>query len=153
MMRESAGSEHGDDVDSDLLDLDEAANVGADSGVADDEALSDGEVEEFGKNLNLGSRPFAALIRLTLLERLQWMAGFPLKNTEIAHRIMMKLDKERTGNLPLVALDFILKQIQGELPISKETFDLAEVWSGLGLPWQRMDWQQPRVVEHVNAGS
>ena len=119
-----AAESHHSDVDSDLMGLDEAANDGPG---AENEALSDCEDQEFGLHLNLGSRPFAALIGLSMLEKLQWMAGFPLKNTEVAHRIMMTLDTERTGNLPLAAMDFILKQIQGELPISKETFDLAEV--------------------------
>lgn len=117
----------GDDVDSDLLDLDEAANE-AGGGGGDEEGNESGdELEEFGLDLDFGPKPLARILSLTLLENFKWLAGFPLSPAEIAHRIMKAIDTQGTGSLPVSAIDFILKQVQGELPLSKETFDLAEV--------------------------
>lgn len=124
-----AGSENEDfEMDSDLMDLDEAANVTADVGGGEEEDGEDGNaVEEFGLELNFGPKPLAKMLGLSVLEQLKWLAGFPLPTSEIAHRIMTTLDREGTGTLPRSALDFIVKHIQDELPLSKETFDLAEV--------------------------
>jgi hypothetical protein len=113
-------------VDSELMDLDEAANI-TNEGGDDEDGNNEEGLEEFGAGLNFGHRPLAKLLAMSLLERLKWHAGFPLPVTEIAQRIMMTLDAERSGSLPLTAVDFLLKQLQGELPLSKETFDLAEV--------------------------
>ena len=126
-----AGSQsEADDLDSDLMDLDEAANTAAENGGGDD---ADGEEEndhdEFGGGLHFGNKPLAGMLKMSLLENLKWVAGFPLPASEIAHRIMVALDTEHEGSLPVSALDFILKHIEGELPLSKETFDLAEVCS------------------------
>jgi hypothetical protein len=107
------------------MDLDEAAN---DTGEADEKA-DEAPEEEFGLNFDFGPKPLAKLLRLSLAERLRWFWGRPLSPSEMAQRIMATLDTDKKGSLPLSALDFILKQIQGQLPLSKETFDLAEVCS------------------------
>ena len=112
------------------MDLDEAANTAAENGGGDE---ADGEEDhvkdEFGVDLHFGNKPLARMLKMSLLENLKWAAGFPLPASEIAHRIMVALDTEHEGSLPVSALDFILKHIEGELPLSKETFDLAEVCS------------------------
>lgn len=125
--RVGAGSQsEGDEVDSDLLDLDEAANTAADKG-EDGDGEEEKHEDEFGYGLNFGNRPLARMLKMSVLENLKWVAGFPLPASEIGHRVMMALDTDHSGFLPVSALDFILKQIQDELPLSKETFDLAEV--------------------------
>jgi hypothetical protein len=121
----AAEPEDADDIDGELMDLDEAAN---DTGEADEKAEEAPE-EEFGLNFDFGQKPLAKLLRLSLAERLKWFWGSPLPPSEMAHRIMTTLDTDKKGSLPPSALDFILKQIQGQLPLSKETFDLAEVCS------------------------
>lgn len=127
----AAGSQHDcdDDLESDLMDLDEAGKLEPDGGGGgkDEDVIDrDGE-EEFGADLNFGPKPLAKLLNLSILERIKWSAGFPLSTSEVAHRIMLTLDTSQSGTLPLSALDFVLKQIQGEILVSKETFDLAEV--------------------------
>jgi hypothetical protein len=107
------------------MDLDEAAN---DTGEADEQA-DEAPEEEFGLKFDFGPKPLAKLLRLSVAERLKWLWGSPLPPSEMAHRIMTTLDTDKKGSLPLSALDFILKQIQGQLSLSKETFDLAEVCS------------------------
>jgi hypothetical protein len=121
----AAEPEEIDDMDEELMDLDEAAN---DTGEADENA-DEAPEEEFGLKFDFGPKPLAKLLRLSVAERLKWFWGSPLPPSEMAHRIMTTLDTDKKGSLPLSALDFILKQIQGQLSLSKETFDLAEVCS------------------------
>jgi hypothetical protein len=121
-----ASDGEGDDIDRDLMDLDEAANT---TGDGDEDEQNVKVEEEFGLQFDFGSKPLAKLLRLNLVERLKWFCGFPLSTGEMAQRIMTTLDTEKKGSLPVAALDFILKQIQGQLSLSKETFDLAEVCS------------------------
>jgi hypothetical protein len=112
------------------MDLDEAANVTAGD---DADAVNESDEKEeppenkFGAQFNFGPKPLAPMLGLTLVEKLKWGSGFPLSPHEIARRMMATLDTDKKGTLPLEAFDFILRQIQGQLPLSKETWDLAEV--------------------------
>lgn len=111
------------------MDLDEAANATR-GACGDEEGNETGEEsEEFGEGLDFGPKPLARILSMTVAENLKWLAGFPLSAQEISRRIMNALNTEGTGSLPVSAIDFILKQVQGELPLSKESFDLAEVRS------------------------
>jgi hypothetical protein len=115
-----------DGMDRDLMNLDEAANTSGDGEEVEQGAQPE---EAFGSKLDLGPNPWVELLRLSLVERVKWFWGFPLSSSEMAQRIMTTLDIEKKGSLPLSALDFILKNIQGHLPLTKESFDLAEVCS------------------------
>jgi hypothetical protein len=123
----AAAHDHGEDNHSDIMALDEAANVQAEDGEDGTGGQLGGEGMEFGQEFNFGSKPLSRMLRLTTVEQVKWKLGFPLPTEEIARRLFGTLDYMHRGSLPLSALDFIVKQLQLQLPCSKETFDLAEV--------------------------
>ena len=101
------------------MDLDDADAV-QNADEAEPDASVPELVETFGGDL---------LVLLNLDTKAQWLwwLGYPPDSTEIAQGLFKLFDEDRSGTIPVCYLDYVIKIMSAYYPVSKSTYDQAEV--------------------------
>lgn len=122
---DAGGSHDGSDSDSvgadgSAMDLDDADAVKG-QGEQDEPDPSVPElVDTFGGSL-------LALLDLDTKAQWLWWLGYPLDSGEIAQRLFKLFDEDRSGTIPVCYLDYVIRIMSSHYPVSKSTYDHAEV--------------------------
>jgi hypothetical protein len=83
------------------------------------------EIEAMFANHN-GS--LQSVLNLSRLEKLRWRFKLYPTSSNMAIRLFNIINIHRAPCLPLDVLDFLIKQIQDEFPVSKQAYDFVEVF-------------------------
>jgi hypothetical protein len=69
------------------------------------------------------------VMQLSRLQKIKWRFEMYPTSADIATRLFSSINSTKSPYLPIAVLDFIIKQIQDEFPVTKQTYDFAEVIS------------------------
>ena len=111
--------------DSDLHDLDDAE---ATTAALEQERREDQTEAEALQELFTGNEAgFKGLMKLSLLESMRWRLGWRPSAARCAERVMAFIDVNSNDQVSMRALDILVRHLEGEFHVSKETLDVFEV--------------------------
>lgn len=110
--------------DSDLHDLDDAE---ATTAALEQERREDQTEAEALQELFTGNEAgVKGLMKLSLLESVRWRLGWRPSAVRCAERVMMFLDGNGNEQVSIRALDILVRHLEGEFHVSKDSLDVVE---------------------------
>jgi hypothetical protein len=114
-----------EEVETNSLDDAEAANAQkAEQAQLEQEGMD--EIEElFASHRN----NLQDVMQLSRLQKLKWRFKMYPTSATVATHLFSIINTRKSPHLPMAVLDFLIKHIQDEFPVTKQTYDFAEVIS------------------------
>jgi hypothetical protein len=114
----------GEDLSDNAGSLDDA------EALLDEDEISTGSETDVFTTLMNGVKEELALahmLKLSTTERMLWAFGKQLSRTEMATRIFIFLDHNKSGSITIGTLEALLRVLQDVLPFTKRSFAFIEV--------------------------
>jgi hypothetical protein len=85
------------------------------------------EVESLQEAFNNCSSGIKGIMKLSFFDSIRWNFGWRPSVQHMGERVFTFMDTNSSGQLPMMALDVLVRNLEGSFHVSKDAFDMVEV--------------------------